>query len=304
MGTLSRLHDFETDRDATPPVLISATKMDAELDQLITESNAQDVRLDTAEAAGHVSTADLAADAVTGAKIADNAIDSEHYTDGSIDNAHIADDAIDSEHYVDGSIDTAHLAADAVDGTKLADNAVDSEHYTDGSIDSVHLSADCVVSTKVADDSLVNADINSSAAIDATKIHDGSISNTEFGYLNNAASNLQGQIDGITAGVVSTVNDDVFRIRDDGDSSKQIAFQASGISTSTIRTITMPDENVTLGEGGVVSTNGKFFSNYNTISGSVTTTTTTTENMFLMGQMSVADTYTWTIAGNGVLTII
>ena len=344
MGTLSRLHDFETDRDATPPVLISATKMDAELDQLITESNAQDVRLDTAEAAGHVSTADLAADAVDGTKIADNAIDSEHYTDGSIDNAHIADDAIDSEHYVDGSIDnaniaddaidsehyvdgsidnahiaddaidsehyvdgsidTAHLAADAVDGTKLADNAVDSEHYTDGSIDSVHLSADCVVSTKVADDSLVNADINSSAAIDATKIHDGSISNTEFGYLNNAASNLQGQIDGITAGVVSTVNDDVFRIRDDGDSSKQIAFQASGISTSTIRTITMPDENVTLGEGGVVSTNGKFFSNYNTISGSVTTTTTTTENMFLMGQMSVADTYTWTIAGNGVLTII
>ena len=151
---------------------------------------------------------------------------------------------------------------------------------------------------------MVNADINSSAAIDATKIHDGSISNTEFGYLNNAASNLQGQIDGITAGVVSTVNDDVFRIRDDGDSSKQIAFQASGISTSTIRTITMPDENVTLGEGGVVSTNGKFFSNYNTISGSVTTTTTTTENMFLMGQMSVADTYTWTIAGNGVLTII
>ena len=42
--------------------------------------------------------ADLAADLVTGAKIADDAIDSEHYTDGSSDNAHIADDAIDSEH--------------------------------------------------------------------------------------------------------------------------------------------------------------------------------------------------------------
>jgi len=344
MGTLSRLHDFETDRDATPPVLISATKIDAELDQLVTESNAQDVRLDTAEAPGHVSTADLAADAVDGDKLADNAVDSEHYTDGSIDLIHlsadsvdgtkladnavdsehytdgsidtahlandavdgtkIADNAIDSEHYTDGSIDTAHLANDAVDGTKLADNAVDSEHYTDGSIDSVHLSADCVVSAKVENDSLMNVDINSSAAIDATKIHDGSISNTEFGYLNNAASNIQTQIDSITAGVVSTVNDDDFRIRDDGDSSKQIAFQASGVSTSTTRTITMPDEDVTLGEGGVVSTAGKFFSNYNTISSNVTTTTTTTENMFLMGQMSVADTYTWTIAGNGVLTII
>jgi hypothetical protein len=171
MGTLTRLHDFETDRDAVPPVLISATKIDAELDQIVTESNAQDVRLDTAEAAGHVSTADLAADAVDGTKIADNAIDSEHYTDGSIDNAHIADDAIDSEHYADGSIDnahiaddaidsehyadgsidTAHIAADAIDGTRIADDAIDSEHYTDASIDSAHIGADQVITAKILD---------------------------------------------------------------------------------------------------------------------------------------------------------
>ena len=31
---------------------------------------------------------------MTGAKIADDAIDSEHYTDGSIDTAHIADDQV------------------------------------------------------------------------------------------------------------------------------------------------------------------------------------------------------------------
>ena len=37
-----------------------------------------------------VETADIQADAITGAKIADDAIDSEHYTDGSIDTAHIA----------------------------------------------------------------------------------------------------------------------------------------------------------------------------------------------------------------------
>ena len=41
-----------------------------------------------------IATGDIAADAITGAKIADNAIDSEHYTDGSIDTAHIADDQI------------------------------------------------------------------------------------------------------------------------------------------------------------------------------------------------------------------
>ena len=42
---------------------------------------------------------------------------------------------------------------------------------------------------------IVNADVNTSAAIDATKIHDGTISNTEFGYLNNASSNIQTQLD-------------------------------------------------------------------------------------------------------------
>ena len=43
---------------------------------------------------GEVKTDDIAADAVTGAKIADDAINSEHYTDASIDTAHIADDAV------------------------------------------------------------------------------------------------------------------------------------------------------------------------------------------------------------------
>ena len=121
-----------------------------------------------------VSTAKLAADAVTGAKIADDAIDSEHYVDGSIDTAHlaadavtgakIADDAIDSEHYVDGSIDTAHLAADAVTGAKIADNAIDSEHYTDGSIDTAHIANDQITNALMADD-----------AIDSPQIADGAV---------------------------------------------------------------------------------------------------------------------------------
>ena len=86
----------------------------------------------------------IAADAITGAKIADDAIDSEHYTDGSIDTAHlaadavtgakIADDAIDSEHYVDGSIDNAHLADDAVDSDELAAGAVDTAHIGDNQV--------------------------------------------------------------------------------------------------------------------------------------------------------------------------
>jgi hypothetical protein len=44
--------------------------------------------------------------------------------------------------------------------------------------------------------SLVNADINASAAIDATKIADGSVSNTEFQYLDGVTSGIQTQLGG------------------------------------------------------------------------------------------------------------
>ena len=58
--------------------------------------------------------------AIAGGYIANDAIDSQHYADGSIDNAHIADDAIDSEHYAAGSIDTAHIADNQVTLGKMA----------------------------------------------------------------------------------------------------------------------------------------------------------------------------------------
>lgn len=66
----------------------------------------------------NVTTGKLAADAVTGAKIADNAIDSEHYTDGSIDAAHLASN----------SVTSVKIAADAVTAAKIADDAISDEH--------------------------------------------------------------------------------------------------------------------------------------------------------------------------------
>jgi len=164
---------------------------------------------------GSVTTAKIAADAVNGDKIADDSIDSEHYVDGSIDTQHIADsqitnakmaaNSVDSDQYVDGSIDTAHIADSQITNAKMAANSVDSDQYVDGSIDTAHIGDSQVTTAKIADsnitsakildDTIVNADINASAAIDATKIHDGTISNTEFGYLNGVTSAIQTQID-------------------------------------------------------------------------------------------------------------
>ena len=70
-----------------------------------------------------IASAYIAADAITGAKIADDAVDSEHYTDGSIDNAHLADDAVDSDEIAAGAIDTAHIADNQVTVAKIEDIA-------------------------------------------------------------------------------------------------------------------------------------------------------------------------------------
>ena len=45
---------------------------------------------------------------------------------------------------------------------------------------------------------------------------------------------------------VININDDEFTIQDDGDATKIIAFQASGITTGNTRTLTAPDKSITL----------------------------------------------------------
>jgi len=74
-------------------------------------------------------------------------------------------------------------------------NAIDSEHYAAGSIDNEHLANDAVGADELASNAVVDASIASGAAIDATKIADGSVTSTEFQYINTLSSNAQTQID-------------------------------------------------------------------------------------------------------------
>ena len=120
-------------------------------------------------------------------------------------NTSIPGGVIGSTQLADGSVTTAKIAADAVNGSKIADDSIDSEHYVDGSIDTAHiadaqittakLADSSVTSAKIADGTIVNADVNASAAIDATKIHNGTVSNTEFGYIGGLTSDAQTQLD-------------------------------------------------------------------------------------------------------------
>lgn len=182
-----------------------------------------------------IDTGQLAADAVTGAKIADDAIDSEHYVDGSIDLAHlsansvdgtkIADDAIDSEHYTDGSIDLAHLAADSVDGTKIADDSIDSEHYVDGSIDTAH----------IADDQVTHAKLEARyTAVQDIATTSGTINLDASSY---AAFNLTGNLATATLNIQNMKTGQVIDILLSGTLSSAVLTLADDFTTSAINKV-------------------------------------------------------------------
>ena len=57
-------------------------------------------------------------------------------------------------------------------------------------------------------------------------------------------------------------------------------------------------------QGGNITTEGNFFSNYNSISSNTTTTANNTSNNFLCGPITVNSGITWTIDGTGELQII
>ena len=218
MGTLSRVRDFTADRDATPPIAISAQGIDDEFDQLVTESNAQDVRLDTLEAGGNVSTADLADDAVTPAK------------------ASFVDDSL-------AATDTHIMVAD---GTDFGNVAVSGD-ATLSNTGVLTIGSDKITTAKILDANITTAKIADANITSAKRAEEPvyedqkryAVSNTEFGYLNGATSSIQTQIDNVSAGAISTVKDNVFRVQDNSDNTKQTAIESSGITTGTTRTITM-----------------------------------------------------------------
>ena len=81
----------------------------------------------------------LAADTVDGTNIVDDAINTEHYVAGSVDNSALGADSVDGNKIADDTINSEHYIAGSIDNEHLAVNSVDSDNYVDGSIDEIHL---------------------------------------------------------------------------------------------------------------------------------------------------------------------
>ena len=138
----------------------------------------------------------------------------------------------------DADVDLAALtnsnisASAAIDFSKLA--ALTSANVLVGNgsnvATSVAISGDITLSNAgvvaIASGVILNADINASAAIDASKIHDGSVSNTEFGYLNGVTSAIQTQIDGKLPTTITTTGDIIYS--SSGSTASRLAIDSAG----------------------------------------------------------------------------
>lgn len=118
-------------------------------------------------------------------------------------------DAVDSDILPTGADNTYDLGsvaasfADAhIQGTATI-GTVTATAVTVGGVNACTISGTQTLTNKTIDadgtgnsiTNIENADIKSGAAIDAAKVHDGTVSNTEFGYLNGVSSGIQSQID-------------------------------------------------------------------------------------------------------------
>ena len=90
------------------------------------------------------------------------------------------------------------------------------------------------------------------------------------------------------------------KIEDEAVTEPKLAATGTPSSSTYLRG-DMAWSTVTVGELTTINT---FFSNWNNIDSSITTTLVTTKNQFLCGPITVADTYTWDVAGTGQLTIL
>ena len=127
--------------------------------------NANDVQISD----GGVGTTQIADDAVTAAKLANDVAG----TGLTSTNGVLSVNATGNSGLQDGAVSTVKLAADAVTNAKIADDSIDSEHYVDGSIDTAHIADDAVTADKLANS--INTEIAANTAKVTNATHTGDV---------------------------------------------------------------------------------------------------------------------------------
>ena len=155
------------------------------------DANANDIAIDSTVAT------------LTGSQTFTNKTIDANGTGNSITNLEVADLA-------SGVLDTDLTSVSASDDTLASAKAI--KTYIDNNVSSVSASSTTTFTNKTIDvdatgnsiTNLANANIKSAAAIDATKIADGSVTSAEFQYIGGLTSDAQTQIDAKQATIDSS----------------------------------------------------------------------------------------------------
>ncbi len=131
----------------------------------------------------------------------------------------------------------------------------DSGSLSNEAITNVYIGVMSKTNTSLPDSIITNAKVDASAAIAATKIHDGTVSNTEFGYLNGVTSAIQTQLDA-KQGTVTGVSDTEIGYLDGVTSAIQTQLDAKQ-ATITGAATTVTSSNLTASRALTSNASGK-----------------------------------------------
>ena len=249
---------------------------------------------------GTVATAGIADDAVTSAKIADDAVVTAAIADDAITSALIADDAVGSAAIADDAITAALIADDAVGSAAIADDAITSALIADDAVVTAAIADDAITSALIADDAVVTAAIADDAITSALIADDAVVSaaiadsavttaliNDDAVTLAKMAGLARGKlIYGDSSGnpAALTVGSANYVLTSDGTDFAWAAASSGAVTSYTNstdnRVITSVDSSTINGEANLT-----FDGSVLSVSGNVTTTGTVTTG----GNLSLAD---------------
>ena len=116
-----------------------------------------------------------------------------------------------------------------------------------GTSGAVTLAIDATVATLTGSQTLTNKTIVLGNNTVSGALADGITATTQSASDNSTKVATTAYVDNqVTAGAVNEFADNVFRVKDNSDASKKLAFECSGISGSTTRTMTVPNTDGTI----------------------------------------------------------
>jgi hypothetical protein len=215
-----------------------------------------------------------------------------------------------SSNFANNSSNFANTASDAANA---ANSARDAALSATDSFDDTYLGAKANDPTLDNDGDALNAgDLYYNTSAGNLKYYTGSawVAITSGGItdvVQDGTPQLGGNLDINTFSIVSTSNGNI-NITPNGTGSVVLDGlsypQADGSANQILKTNGSGVLSFTTLQGGNITTEGDYFSNYNTITADVTTTVAGTINAALFGPISVNSGFTWTIASGSELRIL